>query len=74
MTTRRTLGAGPDVPAPGIRATQADLHDALPGVRIADLDELRARGVMGNLPPAPPRARRSLGAGQEDTASPDALD
>ncbi|UPZ26403.1 hypothetical protein MUK60_00360 [Streptomyces sp. LRE541] len=74
MTTRRTLGAGPEAPAPGIRATQADLLHALPGVRIADLDALRARGVVGNLPPAPPRARRSLGAGQTDTALPDALD
>ncbi|MCW8102673.1 hypothetical protein [Streptomyces tauricus] len=63
MTSRRTLGAGPEAPAPGIRATQADLLDGLPGVRITDLAELRARGVMGSLPPAPPRGQRSLGAG-----------
>ncbi|MGW0572985.1 hypothetical protein [Streptomyces tauricus] len=74
MTIRRTLGAGPGAPVPGIRATQADLLDALPGVRIADLDALRARGVVGSLPPAPPRARRSLGTGRTETAAPDALD
>ncbi|WP_404200581.1 hypothetical protein [Streptomyces tauricus] len=74
MTSRRTLGAGPEAPVPGIHATQVDLLDALPGVRIADLDALRARGVVGSLPPALPRARRNLGAGQTDTALPDALD
>ncbi|MEU0646093.1 hypothetical protein [Streptomyces umbrinus] len=71
MTTRRTLGAGPEAPAQGIRAIQADLLDALPGVRIADLGELRARGVVGHLSPAPPRTRRTLGAGRVAHASPD---
>jgi len=71
VTTRRTLGAGPEAPAQGIRATQADLLDTLPGVRIADLGELRARGVVGHLPPAPPRSRRTLGSGRAAPASPD---
>jgi hypothetical protein len=44
---RRALGAGPEVPAQGIRAAEADLLTALPGVRLPDLDELRARGVLG---------------------------
>ncbi|MDQ0773048.1 hypothetical protein QF026_001514 [Streptomyces aurantiacus] len=61
VTTRRTLGAGPEAPDQGIRATQADLLDTLPGVRIADLGELRARGVVGHLSPAPPRTRRTWG-------------
>ncbi|MCW8102712.1 hypothetical protein [Streptomyces tauricus] len=74
MTSRRTLGAGPEALVPGIRATQADLLDGLPGVRITDLAELRARGVMGSLLPASPRARRSLGAGHGDAAPPGALD
>ncbi|WP_307517362.1 hypothetical protein [Streptomyces umbrinus] len=72
MTIRRTLGAGPEALAQGIRATQADLLDELPGVRIADLGELRARGVVGHLAPAPPRTRRTLGAGRAAPASPDA--
>ncbi|WP_189554826.1 hypothetical protein [Streptomyces lavendofoliae] len=50
MTTRRALGAGPEVPAQGIRAAEADLLAALPGVRLPDLDELRARGVLGARP------------------------
>jgi hypothetical protein len=45
VTARRTLGTGPEAPAQNIRAAQADLLDALPGVRLPDLGELRARGV-----------------------------
>ncbi|MFE7044782.1 hypothetical protein ACFU9X_36780 [Streptomyces atratus] len=63
MTARRALGAGPQAPAPSIRAAQADLLDALPGERLSDLDELRARGVLGTRPAAPPPPRRTLGTG-----------
>lgn len=52
VTTRRTIGAGAVVSAQGIRATQADLLAALPGVRLPDLSELRARGVVGSHLPA----------------------
>ncbi|MGW0538490.1 hypothetical protein [Streptomyces sp. NPDC003032] len=72
MTTRRTLGAGPEAPAPGIRAAQADLHDSLPGIRLPDLAELRARGAVGGRPPAPPTSRRSLGTGRTGHSAPDA--
>ncbi|MEE1735112.1 hypothetical protein PUR49_00875 [Streptomyces sp. BE147] len=34
-----------------------------PGVRIPDLDELRARGVLGASTATPPAARRTLGTG-----------
>lgn len=44
VTTRRTLGTGPETPAHGIRGAQADLLDALPGVRLPDLGELRKGG------------------------------
>ncbi|MFI6727481.1 hypothetical protein [Streptomyces atratus] len=47
MTARRTLGTGPEAPSQSIRAAQADLLDALPGIRLPDLGELRARGVLG---------------------------
>ncbi|MFI1734910.1 hypothetical protein ACH40E_38005 [Streptomyces acidicola] len=73
-TTRRPLGIGPDAPAHGIRATQADLLDTLPGVHLPDLDELRARGVL-HPHTAPPRSpRRVLGAGRrpDDDPSPQA--
>ncbi|WP_406251953.1 hypothetical protein OH786_00020 [Streptomyces atratus] len=63
MTVRRALGAGPQAPAHSIRAAQADLLDALPGERLSDLDELRARGVLGSRPTAPPSPRRILGTG-----------
>ncbi|MER5619239.1 hypothetical protein [Streptomyces sp. NPDC002215] len=63
MTVRRALGSGPQAPAPSIRAAQADLLDALPGERLSDLDELRARGVLGSSPAAPPSPRRTLGTG-----------
>jgi hypothetical protein len=70
VTSRRTLGTGPEAPAQNIRAAQTDLLDALPGVRLPDLGELRARGVLGAHPAAPPSPRRSLGAGRtEDTVS-----
>ncbi|WP_369395572.1 hypothetical protein AB5J72_51510 (plasmid) [Streptomyces sp. CG1] len=39
------MAPGPQ--AANIRAAQADLLDALPGVRLSDLDELRACGVLG---------------------------
>ncbi|WP_405477762.1 hypothetical protein [Streptomyces canus] len=63
VTTRRTLGTGPEASAQGIRATQADLLAVLPGVRLPDLSELRARGVVASHLPAQPKNRRSLGAG-----------
>ncbi|MEV4790156.1 hypothetical protein AB0K53_32780 [Streptomyces tuirus] len=62
MTARRTLGPGPQ-DARSIRASQADLLDALPGVRLPDLAQLRERGVLGTNPAAAPRSRRILGAG-----------
>ncbi|MGW0955400.1 hypothetical protein [Streptomyces sp. NPDC002545] len=71
MTTRRTLGAGPEAPAQGIRAIQADLLDSLPGIHLPDIGELRARGVVGGQPPVPSTARRSLGAGPADALSAD---
>ncbi|MFD7004350.1 hypothetical protein ACFWA5_51215 [Streptomyces mirabilis] len=74
MTTRRTLGAGPEAPAQNIRAAQADLLDALPGIHLPDLGELRARGVLGAHPAAPPSPRRTLGAGRTDDTVPDPSD
>ncbi|MFF6815155.1 hypothetical protein ACFZAG_35510 [Streptomyces sp. NPDC012403] len=68
MTSRRTLGTGPEAPAPGIRAAQADLLDALPGIRLPDLGDLRTRGVLGAAPAAPPSPRRALGTGSADPA------
>ncbi|MFE2972940.1 hypothetical protein ACFXKC_57460 [Streptomyces sp. NPDC059340] len=68
MTTRRTLGTGPEAPAQNIRAAQADLLDTLPGVRLPDLGELRTRGVLGAHPTAPPSPRRPLGAGRTAAA------
>ncbi|MFB6876398.1 hypothetical protein [Streptomyces sp. NPDC056323] len=53
MTVRRALGSGPQAPSPSIRAALADLLDTLPGERLSDLDDLRARGVLGTRPPAP---------------------
>ncbi|MFD7054839.1 hypothetical protein ACFWBS_42110 [Streptomyces mirabilis] len=74
MTTRHTLGAGPEAPAQNIHAAQADLLDALPGVRLPDLGELRAHGVLGAHPAALPSPRRSLGAGRTNDAVPDPSD
>ncbi|MFD7480370.1 hypothetical protein ACFV8Z_52105 [Streptomyces sp. NPDC059837] len=62
MTARRTLGTGPQ-DMHSIRAAQADLLDALPGVRLPDLDELRARGVLGAHPSTSSSERRPLGVG-----------
>ncbi|MGW5124986.1 hypothetical protein ACWEQ7_13190 [Streptomyces sp. NPDC004069] len=63
MTERRTLGPGPEAPAPSMRAAQADLLDGLPGIRLPDLDELRARGALGTHPTTSASPRRTLGAG-----------
>ncbi|MCX5097477.1 hypothetical protein OOK36_54450 [Streptomyces sp. NBC_00365] len=71
MTTRRTLGAGPEASAQNIRAAQADLLDALPGIRLPDLGELRTRGVLGAHSSALPSPRRALGAGHTNDAAPD---
>ncbi len=62
VTARRILGSGPASPAP-IGAAQADLLEDLPGVRLPDLAELRAKGVLGSRAARPPAARRALGAG-----------
>ncbi|MFI1291630.1 hypothetical protein ACH4VM_24730 [Streptomyces sp. NPDC020792] len=62
MTARRTLGTGPQA-AHSIRAAQADLLDGLPGVRLPDLDELRARGALGAHLATSASPRRTLGAG-----------
>lgn len=48
---------------PQIRAAEAGLLAALPGVRLPDPDELRARGVLGTPPADTPVRRRALGAG-----------
>ncbi|GAA2288629.1 hypothetical protein GCM10010145_68880 [Streptomyces ruber] len=53
MTARRALGTGLEASARSIRAIQVNLLDAPPGVRISDLDELRARGVLGARRDAP---------------------
>ncbi|MGW1507384.1 hypothetical protein ACWCQW_55200 [Streptomyces mirabilis] len=71
MTARRILGIGPEAPAQSIRAAQADLLDAQPGVRLPDLGELRARGVLGAHPAVPPSPRRGLGTGRTDDVAPD---
>jgi hypothetical protein len=61
---RRSLGNGPDPEPFGsnrrVQAAEADLGD-LPGVRLPDLNALRARGVLGAPPLAPGRGRRRLG-------------
>lgn len=64
VTTRRVLGAGPQVSGPSsIRAAEADISDALPGIRLPDLLELRARGVVGSHLSGTAGTRRALGAG-----------
>lgn len=63
VTARRTLGFGPQVTTHSILAAQADLLDALPGVRIPDLDQLRDRGVLGAHTASARGPRRVLGAG-----------
>lgn len=67
VTTRRTLGAGPEAHAQGIRATQADLLDSLPGIHLPDVGELRARGVVGSQLPSSSAARRVLGTRRTDS-------
>lgn len=62
VTARRTLGAGLQAPH-SIRAAQADLLDALPGVRLPDVEEMRTRGVLGAHAAAPQAPRRTLGSG-----------
>ncbi|MFE7427445.1 hypothetical protein [Streptomyces sp. NPDC057545] len=74
MTSRRALGTGPEGPAQGMTAAQADLLDALPGVRLPDLQELRDRGVLGFRPPAPTGPRRPLGTGHTAEATPELPD
>lgn len=69
VTARRTLGIGPQAPQ-NIRAAQADLLGALPGIRLPDLDQLRARGVLGAHPATPPASRRTLGTGGSADADP----
>lgn len=49
LVTRRPLGTGPD-DRPRISATEADLHTALPGIVLPDVDDLRARGVLDAHP------------------------
>ncbi|MET9957234.1 hypothetical protein ABZ135_37555 [Streptomyces sp. NPDC006339] len=63
MTTRRTLGPGPQ--AAPIQAAQADLFTGLPGLDLPDVAELRARGVLDPHPAPAPRARRTLGPGTD---------
>jgi len=43
-----------------------------PSTCLERVRELRARGVVGHLAPAPPRTRRTLGSGRVAPASPDA--
>ncbi|MFD8851565.1 hypothetical protein [Streptomyces sp. NPDC059604] len=62
MTARRTLGPGPERSAL-VGAAEADLHDAIPGTRFPNLDDLRARGLFSPGPAASPNHRRALGAG-----------
>lgn len=69
VTARRILGSGPASPAP-IGAAQADLLKDLPGVRLPDLAELRAKGVLGPRAACPPAARRALGAGTRPEIGP----
>lgn len=67
VTTRRALGAGPQVSGPSsIRAAEADISDALPGIRLPDLLELRERGVVGSHFPGTASTRRALGVGAVD--------
>ncbi|MGY9063983.1 hypothetical protein [Streptomyces sp. CAS3] len=75
VTTRRVLGAGHQVSGPGnIRAGEADISDSLPGVRLPDLHELRARGVVGASLPGTASARRTLETGAIDEESPQTPD
>ncbi|MGV9937538.1 hypothetical protein ACWDY4_44820 [Streptomyces olivaceoviridis] len=62
MTARRTLGTSPQA-GHSIRAAQADLLDALPGLHLPDVDKLRSRGVLGTRPAMLPAPRPTLGTG-----------
>ncbi|MEV7060657.1 STAS domain-containing protein [Streptomyces microflavus] len=53
-----------------IRAAEADISDVLPGIRLPDLLELRARGVVGSRLPGTAGTCRVLGAGVVDEAPP----
>ncbi|MET8787224.1 hypothetical protein [Streptomyces sp. NPDC004589] len=53
-----------------MRAAQADLLDELPGVRLPDVDELRARGVLGARLVTSPSPRRALGDGGRSVEDP----
>lgn len=67
VTTRRVLGAGPEASGPSsIRAAEADIIDALPGIRLPDLHDLRARGVVGSPLAATASTRRALGSSAAD--------
>ncbi|QIP74752.1 hypothetical protein [Streptomyces sp. VN1] len=59
---RRILGSGPQ-DAHTIRAAQADLLGTLPVLDLPDVDELRARGVLGGPTTMLRAPRRPLGAG-----------
>ncbi|MFC9163708.1 hypothetical protein ACFTZ8_23180 [Streptomyces fungicidicus] len=61
---RRTLGSGPESFVL-IGAARADLLDDLPGVRLPDLAELRARGVFGARTARHTAGRCVLGAGSD---------
>ncbi|MGO4635021.1 hypothetical protein AB4225_29450 [Streptomyces sp. 2RAF24] len=67
MTDRRTLGPGPQT---RVVATEADLHDLIPGTRIPDLAELRDSGVLNPQPVLEPRLRRALGGGPREVGGP----
>ncbi|MEU9796700.1 hypothetical protein AB0E27_40220 [Streptomyces sparsogenes] len=71
MTVRRTLGPGPQAPASSIRAAEADLLDTVPGGHLLDLEEMRARGVLGTHTETSPDPRRTLGAGGRADADAD---
>lgn len=62
VTARRTLSAGPQAERT-FRAAQADLLVSLPGIRLPDLEDLRARGVLSARPATTPAPRRFPGAG-----------
>ncbi|MBT2439951.1 hypothetical protein J7E93_07415 [Streptomyces sp. ISL-36] len=70
---RRTLGPGQENAA-RVGATDADLHDVIPGDRFLALDELRERGVFSPHPTPAPSRRRTLGAGARATSGTDGTD
>jgi hypothetical protein len=72
VPARRALGSGPRTSPHGVRAPETDLSNALPGVRLPDLNELRARGVLAKPPALPaPGLRRALGTGNHQPSGPD---